>query len=697
MTNEDEQTLLEKLVAASGDPENIPSAVMQAYRAGRMDAARSLLLKHSKNERNGVRKAFQEQVLRELRYWVKPAKAPTMYTLNGVGSMLYGSYQKGEDGLHIATLWFTILFVPFFPISAYLCAKAEEGGYYFFGKAPLPPVARFMRGLVGAGVLGSILVALFGSFMATTRTDVIAYNGFDVDIEVAVGEDTATLPPHSDHTFRRVPAEALMVSASANGKEIEALEADLNGTSGDTVLYNVGSRGVHEKLWVRYGAGDPPDGDLISGGPIIVLDEIDYPFTEAPEEKQVVEGGTIDNTVLESLDEEIPVVSLLMLLIEEDRRDDGLAMMASELKVNPDAALYAGWVTDMALGGDAQAGKEWLRPILDTQPDSLDLHRAWQELHTPAEQEALQSEYRARMEAAPGSADAIYLFARLLDARKPDTLALLEKAVALDAQHARAWGALGWNRAIAGDYPGALAAYHTQVELSPDEFTGIQGELVRLTGLNGASLDEQLAVADQGMDEGEPSWLGTHMRIAARPSKADQLIEDWVAGDEVDVYVLADMMITAGRLDTAREYIAGSEDRLSVDNLALQVPLRLAVSDGATDADRALVSAILSGDELPSMSEEFQLLALSFARKNGLDAAGAIEAQLQSSDLVTVIPSLAGGVDVQATDDALGALGLRQHAAAAGAIAYSSTGAARDRWRAQARKLGTADELPSWR
>lgn len=697
MTTEDEQTLLEKLLTQGGDPEAIPSSVMSAYRAGRIKAARSLLIKHSKTERNGVRKQFQEHVLKELRYWVQPAKAPTMYTLNGVGSMLYGNYQQGEDGLHIATLWFTILFVPFLPISAYLVAKAEEGGYYFFGKAPLPPAARFMRGLVGAGILGAVLIGVFGAFMATTRTDVIAYNGFDSEVDVTVGQDTATIYAHSAHTFRSVPAEAVMVSATAEGRAIEELEADLNGTSRDTVLYNVGSRGVHEKLWVRYGTGEPPDGDLISGGPIIVLDEIDYPFTEAPEEKQVEIGSYIDNTILESLDDEIGAISLLMLLVEEDRVNDGLAMMSSELIVNSDAHMYASWVTGMALDGDAAIGKQWLRPILDARPESVELHRAWQELHTAAEQGALQAEYRQRLEAAPESPDAMYLLARLLDAREAEATALLEKAVTTDPEHIRSWGTLAWNRSIAGDYKGAIAAYDTQIALSPDEFDSVQGELVRLIGLNGGSVDDQIAVANQGLEPDEMSWFGAHLQIGARPSRTDQIVEAWAGGDEVDTYVLADMMVTGGRLESARRYIAESDERLSVDNLALQVPLRLAVSDGATDADRALVSSILSGDDLPVMSEDTQIVALSFARKHGLGAAAAIEAQLQSSDFAVLIPALAAGADQDAAMASIGALGLRMQAAGAAAIAYSTTGEARAKWRAHARKLGTADELPAWR
>ena len=691
----EEQNALERLVAQGSDPEVIPSAVMSAYRGGRIKAARSLLMKHTKTERNGVRKEVQLGVLRELRYWVEPAGAPTMYTLNGVGSMLYGGYQSGEDGLHVATLWFTILFVPFFPISAYLVSKAEEGGYYFFGKVPLPPVARFVRGTVGASVLGLIAIGLFGAFMSTTRTDVVAWNGFDVPVDLVIGEDKGTVAPHSEMTFRDVPAEAVQVSATAGAVTIDDFEADFAGTSSDFVLYNVGSRGVHEKLWVRYGHGDPPDGELVSGGPIIVLDDIDYPFVEPPEEKQVEVGSYVDNSMLESLDGDSPALNLVMLLVGEERQADAAALMGSELLVNDDVHEYAWIVPTFAFDGEKEAGRAWLRPILDARPDSFLLHRAWQELHGPAEMDALQVEYRARLAAAPDSADAMYLVARLLDGRDEESIALLEQATVADPGHSRAWGTLGWNHAIQGRYDAAITAYRKQIDADEDSFGQAQVEIVRLTALAGGSVDDQLAVADHGLPEGMPSWLGAHLRIARRPANADQVLAAWADGEEVDPLYAADLMVTGGRFDSARGYIAGATED-SDSGMLTSVPLRMALSDGASDADRAAATAILT-DELPGMNEDLQVAAFAFAARHGLDSAAELQSLVANSDFAPLLPAMTEGQPAEEAGQALAGLGLRLQAAGAAALAYGADGADRARWRTWARKVGTADELPFWR
>lgn len=689
---QDDLTLLERVIADSGDPELIPSSVLTAYRAGRVKAARALLFKHNKTERNPARKARQEEILRALRYWVRPANAPTMYTLNGVGTMLYGNYQPGEDGLHVATLWFTLVFIPFFPISGYLVAKAEEGGYYFFGKTPLPPFARVWRSLWATGALLLVIMSLYGAFMATTHTDVIAWNGFDVPIEVHVGDEQGTIAPHDDMTFRDVPAEAVNIGATANGITIEELEYDFAGTSGDTVLWNVGSRGVHEKLWVRYGPGDPPDGELISGGPVIVLDDIDYPFREAPDQKSVQEGSYIDNSMLSSLDVDMPSINLMMLLIGEERPDDALAMMSSEFLVNDESHEYAWFVSRMALADDPDAAKAWLRPILDARSDSIELHRTWQELHSPAEQAALLEEYRARVAAAPDSADAHYLLARLLDARDDETIAVLDKAIAADPTHSRSWGSLGWNKGIRGDYAGALAAYNKQVEVDPDAYEAAQPEILRLVSLTGGSLQDQLAVANNGMPEGMTSWLATHLELAARPSRADKIIEGWAGEDDVDPFLIADLYVTAGRLDSARGQMEGAESDMG---MGVSTPIRLALSDGATDADRARAAALLPADDLPPMSEDQLVIALGFAQANGLDCVDALKAQVETGDLAGLVPAITGQAD--GVDDAIGGLGLRFQAAGAAALAAVTSGADRAKWRAHARKTGTPDELPFWR
>ncbi|WNJ99972.1 hypothetical protein L2D14_00770 [Thalassospiraceae bacterium LMO-JJ14] len=65
------------------------------------------------------------------------SSAPTLWTLNGFGFTLYGSTDVDPvSRSHIATYYFTALFIPIFPISRYRVIQ-DGNNYRFLGKAPL--------------------------------------------------------------------------------------------------------------------------------------------------------------------------------------------------------------------------------------------------------------------------------------------------------------------------------------------------------------------------------------------------------------------------------------------------------------------------------------------------------------------------------------------------------------------------------
>ena len=70
---------------------------------------------------------------------VKPIKStPTMYTFNGIGSKLYGKRDfDPHTQSYIATLYFTFVFLPIFPLASYRVRDAGGSRYQFLGKVPL--------------------------------------------------------------------------------------------------------------------------------------------------------------------------------------------------------------------------------------------------------------------------------------------------------------------------------------------------------------------------------------------------------------------------------------------------------------------------------------------------------------------------------------------------------------------------------
>jgi len=64
-------------------------------------------------------------------------KAPSLHTINGFGTTVYGRVPLQKDNqFYFTILYFTALFIPIFPISRYLVKDGDSGGWHFLGKSP---------------------------------------------------------------------------------------------------------------------------------------------------------------------------------------------------------------------------------------------------------------------------------------------------------------------------------------------------------------------------------------------------------------------------------------------------------------------------------------------------------------------------------------------------------------------------------
>ncbi len=75
--------------------------------------------------------------------------APVLWTLNGIGFKTYGESDKDPDtGTYCTTYYFTVIFIPIFPICRYRISDAQGGGYHFHGKGPLRKFDKIHLGIV---------------------------------------------------------------------------------------------------------------------------------------------------------------------------------------------------------------------------------------------------------------------------------------------------------------------------------------------------------------------------------------------------------------------------------------------------------------------------------------------------------------------------------------------------------------------
>jgi hypothetical protein len=86
---------------------------------------------------------------------------PILYTLGGVGAMLYGKldYDPGTRS-YVANHWLTFLFCPIFPLGAYRITDADSRSYCIHGKVPLSGFLNIARWAIPTSVMAVVLVVV---------------------------------------------------------------------------------------------------------------------------------------------------------------------------------------------------------------------------------------------------------------------------------------------------------------------------------------------------------------------------------------------------------------------------------------------------------------------------------------------------------------------------------------------------------
>lgn len=616
---EPDVSALEELSRDAGDAQLFPPEVHRLWESGKGRKARKALLRAAKSERDSQRARRQKMHAGNFRLWLEPLrKAPPMTTLNGVGTRLYGKYQAEGDGSYIVTLWFTVLFLPIWPLSSYLVSKAQSGGWHFFARSPRPPAAQMMQRLVIAAAAALAGLSALTVYNAETHTDVLVYNGYDQPVDVKVGETTQRLAPNQNWTFADVVAEPTSLAAGfADADAFESFDVDLTPHSSHLVIYNVGGRGLLSLDYVRYGKGQPKEGDWLEGGPVIFhkKSKIDYVFREPPREKKVSDGSYIENSVLSAVDQGEDPFELATALLGYGRVDQARLLGLAVLRSHPENANLALLVARGAMG-DSEEQKSLFRDLIARAPDEVDLHRYYQGLWSPDDNQEVLEEYRAKLAADSDSAVNQYLLGRLLDDDTAEEH--YRTAIRLDPSFDDPYRALGYRSAQRGDYADAASFYETFAGFGTDqvlEALDSRARLHRATGRPAAGLDALLAEASAASDR--PFHIETqrlHLRLESDRSRLDTSI------DEMEQLALAEfesepgspglaanraeLAITAGDLDRARAEVATYAE---TGDRAYWAEFRLALSDGATPDDHQRLTA--DGPEWMDSLTESQMLA----------------------------------------------------------------------------------------
>lgn len=113
------------------------------------------------------------------------ASPPTMWTLNGVGTMLYGDDEHdAATQSHVSVLWFTVFFVPVIPLARYRVIPAGEKSWRFLGQLPLGRELERWRAIVLALIFICVIWGIASSSSPSATSSQASRGGYSVPTSV---------------------------------------------------------------------------------------------------------------------------------------------------------------------------------------------------------------------------------------------------------------------------------------------------------------------------------------------------------------------------------------------------------------------------------------------------------------------------------------------------------------------------------
>jgi len=512
-----------------------------------------------------------KNLVRNRRLFAKPIKkgrGPFLGTFNGFGATLLGSAEK-DGSTHIATHYAVgLFFLPLFPFGAYVVSPGKgdalRRSWQLYARVPLTLGTWLWQRTLSLAALGAILYAGYGAFHDTRHHTIHVLNGFGEPIHVTAGAATLDIPPGGRQVVD-LPVGMVRGKASvASGLEVDQQQIRVK-SGGHTLVWNVAGAAPLVVASVPYTAGanasssEAPPPVIYCGQPVVSISDVDLRFVEPPRTVSMPKGSNL--------------VIMKLLTIAPTHGKSGIDLCESYLlgtgKVKEAATLLelsgrlSGWGSESVpalLAASWALDPDHAFPLaeeaLKAKPDSVLLHRVYQTMVSYRVPEAeLVARYRARAEAAPGSADARYLHIRLL--RGSDGLQAVRAASARFPDSPDLLRLLVHAEASSGHWKQAQDAWQRLAKLAPEHAGDVVDDgVIALVALG------RLPEARNQLDHGFDGWDGSAQARAAvldarlaslsRASDGDRLVKK-VEGSTQD----AVLRVRAG-LPVAIETVPGS-------------------------------------------------------------------------------------------------------------------------------------------
>ena len=441
--------------------------------------------------------ALIDGLLAHRRLFLRAAtRNPVLYTVNGVGAAVYGQSDPDPDGTYVKSHFVVFAFVPLFPLAQYLVADAGNGGWYFLGKVPMSWPLRVWNRLVVAAAAGGLAFGALQTFHATRHHDVHVVNGLKGSVTVAVGGVSIEVPGGQRRTLTARTGRQPVRVTDARGREIETGEILVDAGS-HVLAWNVLGAAPLAHTTIPYGTpgGTIPDPRFFCGDNVVRVGRVDFVFKEPPAQIQLPDGAR--GAVRQHLG--IAPGGLSACAGALARRADApratrlaRALIAYEAQ-DPEtvsSALALWWTA-----GKREEALAAAREAVAAHDDSVEHHRMYQSLAEDAGQlENLRTTYEARYRASPESADAAYLYARLLP--ETESLALGLTLLGKHPAHVPSYRLVAFDQVRTLKFDDAAATLQRLRQLDSQEWTHfIEEHVLALAGAG--RKDEARALTEQ--------------------------------------------------------------------------------------------------------------------------------------------------------------------------------------------------------
>jgi hypothetical protein len=475
--------------------------------------------------RLGAHRATLDALLAHRALFVTPLRrSPVLSTINGLGASVYGRADRAPDGSYIKTHFLVFVFLPVFPLAQYLVRDAEQG-WYFLGKVPLSAPLRIWNRLVVLGVLAGVIAGGLQAFHGSRHHDVHFVNGLPWAVRVSAGETAFDLRPRQRHTVT-LPTGRHPVRVTAHGGQtVESGELPVEAGTEVTVWNVLGAAPVVERT-VMYGdekGAGVHEPRLFCGERLVRRPNVDFAFREPPRTIQLSRGQKVGyrrQLALQPGDVDVCANALA----GARKPQPALALARALARLDPDGEQL--W---LAVGLCRAVGKmddalQLAEEALARHPDSVEHHRQYQSIAEDLGQtDALVARYQARFERTPGSADAAYLYARLLP--DPEGIALATRFVETFPDHVPLRRILIFRHVRDRRFEEALSSVERVRTLDRREWsTFVDDHLIALAGLGRIEEARRLAEEAFARREGPQAriaaihaWLGGGARPAHAP------------------------------------------------------------------------------------------------------------------------------------------------------------------------------------